>query len=135
MLHPDRNINNTDINVFLSDRKNELEDYYEACDLFVLPSCLPSETFAVVQLEAMKHSKPIINTWLNTGVNYVSIDKETGLTVMPQNVKQLSYAINKLLNNNDLRLEYSRNARKRMENLFDIEKNKAKYIDLVKGNE
>ncbi len=107
--------------------EEELEDYYEACDIFALPSILPSETFAVVQLEAMKHSKPVINTFLNTGVNYVSIDKETGLTVEPEDAEQLTNAINELLGNDQLRLEYGKNARKRVEELFDIEKVKKQY--------
>lgn len=112
---------------------NELENYYEACDIFVLPSILKSETFAVVQLEAMKHEKPVINTNLGTGVNYVSVDKETGLAVEPENVEQLTNAINELLNNNELRLKYGTNAKKRVENLFDIEKVKAKYMEMLKN--
>ena len=91
---------------------------------------MQSEAFGIVQIEAMKYGKPIINTWLNTGVNYVSIDKETGLTVAPENVEQLTSSINELLNNDAIRLQYGRNARKRVENLFDIEKVKTKYQNL-----
>ena len=99
--------------------KNEV---FEACDIFILPSIQRTESFAIVQLEAMRHSKPIINTNLGTGVNYVSIDKETGITVEFANVKQLTEAICKLINNEDLCLQYGRNARKRVEELFDIKK-------------
>ena len=109
----------------------ELEDYYEACDIFVLSSILPSETFAVVQLEAMKHSKPVINTNLGTGVNYVSVDKETGITVEPCNAEQLANALNELLNNDELRMKYGQNARKRVEDLFDIENIKIKYQKFI----
>ena len=112
----------------------ELDDYYEAADIFVLPSILMSETFAVVQLEAMKHSKPVINTMLNTGVNYVSLDRETGLTVEPENVDQLSSAINELVNNDELRLQYGRGARKRAERIFDLNTVKKEYINLIIGN-
>lgn len=111
--------------------ETELDDYYEACDIFVLPSILQSETFAVVQLEAMKHSKPVINTNLGTGVNYVSIDKKTGLTVEPKNSEQLTNAIKELLSNDEVRLQYGRNARKRVEELFSIEKVMRKYQDLI----
>ena len=90
--------------------------------MFVLPSVMRSETFEVVQLEAMKHGKPVINTNLQTGVNYVSIDGETGLTVEPANSKALSDAINRLLSDEPLRLQYGQNARKRVENVFDVEK-------------
>lgn len=106
---------------------NELNNYYKACDIFLFPSIMPSEAFGIVQLEAMKHSKPVINTNLGTGVNYVSVDGETGLTVEPENPEQLSNAINRLLKDDDLRINYGINARKRVEKLFDIKKIKRKY--------
>lgn len=107
--------------------KNEI---FEACDIFILPSIQRTESFAIVQLEAMKLGKPVINTNLGTGVNYVSIDKETGLTVEPENSEELVKAINELLNNDELRLQYGRNARKRVEELFDIENIKEQYAKL-----
>ena len=55
------------------------------------------------------------------------IDKETGLTVEPENVEQLTKAIKELINNDELRLQYGRNARKRVKDLFDIEKIKELY--------
>ena len=111
-------------------KDKELDDYYEACDIFVLPSILKSETFAVVQLEAMRHGKPVINTNLGTGVNYVSIDGETGLTVEPENVEELSNAINKLLNDAKLRNNLGHNAQKRVEDVFEISKVKENYIGI-----
>lgn len=113
----------------------DLSAYYQACDIYLFPSIMPSEAFGIVQIEAMKHSKPIINTWLNTGVNYVSVDKETGLTVEPENVEQLTKAINELINNDELRCQYGKNARKRVESLFDIEKIKRLYRDLYTNDE
>jgi rhamnosyl/mannosyltransferase len=71
-----------------------------------------------------KKNKNVINTNLATEVNYVSIDKETGLTVEPENVEHLTNAINELLNNDKARLKYGRKVRKRVKELFDIEKNK-----------
>jgi len=113
----------------------DLSAYYQACDIYLFPSIMPSEAFGIVQIEAMKYSKPVINTGLNTGVNYVSIDKETGLTVDPKNVEQLTNAINELINNDELRLQYGRNARKRVEDLFDIQKISKKYIELMENYE
>ncbi len=127
------NKNNLDAKVKLLGRVDDLvlQDYYEACDIFVLPSSMPSETFAVVQLEAMKYSKPVINTNLNTGVNYVSVDGETGLTVEARNPAQLAGAINKLINDDNMRLQYGKNARKRAENLFDLKKMKSMYQGII----
>lgn len=111
-----------------------LNNYYEACDIYLFPSSGKTEAYGVAQLQAMRHSKPVINTWLNNGVNYVSVDKETGLTVEPENAEQLTNAINELLNNDELRMQYGQNARKRVEDLFDIEKIKEKYKVLFRGN-
>ena len=98
----------------------ELDNYYKACDIYLFPSIMQSEAFGIVQLEAMKYRKPVINTNLGTGVNYVSIHNETGLTVEPENSEQLANTINKLLNNDNLRATFELNARKRVEQFFDI---------------
>ena len=110
----------------------ELNNYYEACDVYLFPSVGKTENYGLAQLQAMRHSKPVINTRLKNGVNYVSIDKETGITVEPENVEQLTNAINELINNDELRLYYGQNARKRVEQLFDVEKVKDKYIEFYK---
>ena len=99
-------------------------------EILVLASESKSESFGIVLLEAMKFAKPVINTNLGTGVNYVSIDGETGLTVEPANVKQLAEAINKLINDDELLFKYGQNAKKRVQKIFDLEKIKKKYIQL-----
>ena len=104
--------------------KNEI---FAACDIFLLPSIQRTESFAIVQLEAMMYKKPVINTNLGTGVNFVSVDGETGLMVEQRNSSQLADAINKLLSDEPLRKKLGENARKRVEELFDIEKVKPKY--------
>lgn len=80
----------------------------------------------------MRLGKPIINTNLGTGVNYVSIHNETGITVEPKNSTALASAINTLLGDNALREKLGQNARKRVEMLFDINKVKEKYKNLCK---
>lgn len=99
---------------------NDLDNYYKACDIYLFPSIMQSEAFGIVQLEAMKYGKPVINTNLGTGVNYVSIHNETGLTVEPKNSEELANAINKLLNNDNLRETFGQNARIRVEKYFNI---------------
>ena len=112
---------------------NKEKDYlFSNIDIFILPSIRKSESFGIVQLEAMKHSKPVINTNLGTGVNYVSIDKETGLTVEPKNPEQLKNAINKLLKDDNLRLTLGENAQKRVNEVFNINTIKEKYNSLMK---
>jgi glycosyltransferase involved in cell wall biosynthesis len=126
---------NLENKVFMLGRASddELISYFQACDIFVLPSILPSEAFGIVQLEAMSCEKPVINMRLNNGVNYVSINNETGLTVEPANASQLSDAINLLVQDENLRIKLGKNARARVEEKFDIKKIKEKYIQFYEN--
>lgn len=93
---------------------NELASLYAISDLFVLPSVAPSEAFGLVQLEAMSHGLPVINTDLRSGVPSVSRHNETGLTVPPANSGALRDAIAIILADNDLRDRFSRAALERV---------------------
>lgn len=91
----------------------ELSEYYALADLFVFPSVASAEAFGIVQVEAMAHGLPVVNTGLPTGVPFVSKDEETGLTVEPRNADALASAINRLLRDDAFRHELSRNAKER----------------------
>ena len=66
--------------------------YYQACDVFCLPSVERAEQFGLVQLEAMYSGKPIVATRLGTGVEYVTLNGETGLLVPPKDPRALADA-------------------------------------------
>jgi len=95
---------------------------YKECDIFVLPSTLPTECFGLVQVEAMLCGKPIINTDLPTGVPWVSIHNETGITVPPANIPALTAALDKLCRNEELRHRFGQAAKLRSMNFFTLEK-------------
>jgi len=105
---------------FLPDE--ELKQAFADCDIFVLPSTVKSEAFGIVQLEAMVYGKPVINTSLASGVPYVSIDGESGITVPPSNEKALAAAMNTLAQDEKLREKYGRNAAERVQEQFSEEK-------------
>ena len=105
----------------------ELDNYYKACDIYLFPSIMQSEAFGIVQLEAMKYGKPVINTNLGTGVNYVSIHNESGLTVESKNSEELANVIKTLLEDDALREKLGQNARRRVAMFFDIDRVKYKY--------
>jgi len=102
--------------IFLGDVSDEyLPAYYDACDVFVLPSSHRSEAFGTVLIEAMASGKPVISSELGTGTSFVNIHGLTGLVVPPKDPASLAGAINRLLSNDSLRQEYALNAGKRAE--------------------
>lgn len=98
-----------------------LQKHFNKCDLFVLPSVEKSETYGIVQIEAMACGKPVISTELGTGTSFVNQDKVTGFVVPPRDSSSLKEAINKLVEDDDLRLNLGRNAKLRAFNEFTAE--------------
>jgi rhamnosyl/mannosyltransferase len=117
--------------------EDRLHACYDHADLFVLPSVEPSEAFGVVQLEAMAYETPVINTDLPTGVPWVSVDGETGVTVPPRDAAALATAVDGLLGDPERRRAYGVAARERVERLFGRERMldtmEARYRAVVDG--
>lgn len=112
---------------YVSDER--LSDYYRAADVFVLPSIASIEAFGIVQLDAMAHGLPVVNTNLPTGVPFVSPHEETGLTVEPEDSQALADALNRLVNNLEYRRRLGRNAARRAEE-FTEERMLDRYDEL-----
>lgn len=94
---------------------------FEQCDVFVLPSVERSEAFGLVQIEAMAYGKPVINTWLKSGVPYVSLNGKTGCTVNPGDVEALAEVMKKLAADPALREQYGKAAKERVKTHFTTE--------------
>jgi rhamnosyl/mannosyltransferase len=100
----------------------DLRAYYAACCIFAFPSIERSEAFGLVQLEAMAAGKPVVNTDVNSGVPYVSVHEETGLTAKVGDMKSLAGHLNTLRNNEHLQAHYGNAARRRVFEKFTLEK-------------
>lgn len=100
---------------------NELPYYYQASDVFVLPSIENTEAFGLVQLEAMASGTPVISTNLPTGVPFVNKNGETGFVIEPRSSEQIFRAVNKMLGNDALRRRMSENGIKRVKDNFTTE--------------
>jgi rhamnosyl/mannosyltransferase len=101
---------------------DELLAWYQACDVFVLPSVTRQETFGMVQLEAMVCARPVVSTSLGTGVSWVNQHEYTGLIVQPGDVDDLHQALARLLGDPQLRQRLGAGARARVLSQFTAER-------------
>jgi glycosyltransferase involved in cell wall biosynthesis len=109
---------------------DEISPYYQACDVFALPSIARSEAFGIVQLEAMAAGRPVVNTELASGVPFVSVDGLTGKTVRPADPSVLAAALNLLLDDHELRTTYGRAAKVRARETFSVDEMVRKTIEI-----
>jgi len=83
--------------------ESEKPRYYASCDIFCAPAT-GDESFGIVLLEAMASGKPIVATSIDGFREVVSHGRE-GLLVERKSKRQLSYALQTLINNAALREE------------------------------
>ncbi|PIU68061.1 MAG: glycosyltransferase family 1 protein, partial [Armatimonadetes bacterium CG07_land_8_20_14_0_80_40_9] len=99
--------------------RQDIPEIMAALDIFVLTSI--KEHFGRVVIEAMACGKPVIAT--NSGaVPEIVEDKVTGILVPPEDSEKLAEAIIELLEDKEKAKEMGIAGRKRVEELFSIEK-------------
>ena len=106
---------------------DDLKAYLLACDVFCFPSITKNEAFGIGLAEAMYYGKPVITFNIpGSGVNYVSINGDTGIEVENRNVEQYAKAIKTIVTeSNEL---YGENGRKRVLAYFS----QSQYFDNVR---
>lgn len=104
------------INRFVTEE--EKSELISRSSFVLFPSVSENEAFGLVQLEAMRSAKAIINTWLNSGVNYVAPNLVCAITVPPKNSSELSVAIRMLWNDNLFAIKVGQNGCNRFHSLF-----------------
>jgi rhamnosyl/mannosyltransferase len=111
--------------------ERDLPAYYQASDVFVLPSVAKTEAFGVVQIEAMAAGVPVVSTNLPTGVPWVNQDGASGFVVPPGDVEALAGAIGRLLGDADLRVRLGRGGSARADQLFSRDRMIHAFKDVV----
>ena len=106
--------------------------YYNACDIFCFPSITKNEAFGIALAEAMSFGKPAVTfTIKGSGVNYVSLDKVTGIEVPNGNSEKFAEAIRRLGEDKELVAKYGAASKKRVEENFTFEKFKENINELL----
>jgi glycosyltransferase involved in cell wall biosynthesis len=108
----------------------DLHAYYEACDLFVLPSTERSEAYGLVQVEAMASQKPVISTEIHTGTTFVNLDGVSGVVVPPRDACALAGAVRGLLANEGLRGQLGRRGEERALREFSASRMVDRLVDV-----
>ena len=107
----------------------ELKQLYFDCDIFCLPTqadCLP-----MALSEAGAAGLPCVSTQI-AAIPEIVIDGETGFLIPPGSVSALENALQRLIDDEPLRLSMSRAAFDLTSQRFDAEKNTAQLIALLK---
>ncbi len=118
---------------FAGNVPGELTPYYHAADVFALASIARSEAFGIVQIEALAAGTPVINTGLDSGVPFVSLHEQTGLTVPPADPDAMAAALNRLLDDEALRRKLGDAARVRARQEFSLETMTSRMLALYES--
>lgn len=114
----------------------DLNDYYNLCDVFVLPSVDRSEAFGIVLVEAMAAAKPVISSNL-PGIRTVVLNNENGFLAEPKNHEDLAQKIMMILNDEDKKIAFGKKSRELVDQKYlwrEIVKNlETVYFDLLKN--
>lgn len=103
-------------------KAEDFASYYQACDVFCLSSIWKTEAFAIVQVEAMSCSKPIVATQIpESGVSWVNRHGYSGLNVPIMDSKSLADAILQITDETVYE-KYSTQARSHYESNFAYSK-------------
>jgi colanic acid/amylovoran biosynthesis glycosyltransferase len=108
---------------------------YEEADLFVLPAVTASHGGRDITpnalIEAMAMKLPVVSTW-SGAIPEIVEDGINGFLVPPRDEQALAQAIIRLLTNPTLAEELGTNARKKVEERFNINKNISQFVTLFR---
>jgi glycosyltransferase involved in cell wall biosynthesis len=110
---------NIEENVIFAGYREDVASLLSIFDVFAFPSLNEASPQAI--LEAMAMEVPVVATDVG-GVPELIVDRESGILVPPKSPSLLSKMILELLEDNSFREQLGRNARKRVESRFSIER-------------
>lgn len=121
-------LNNVEIIPF----QENINQLWQSIDVAVVPSTEP-EPFGMVAIEAMFAKKPVVAA-NHGGLMEIVVNNETGFLVEPNNKTALNEALEKLINNPELRTTFGENGFQRATENFSIENYVRKIEDILENN-
>jgi N-acetyl-alpha-D-glucosaminyl L-malate synthase BshA len=103
--------------VVFTGSRDDVEDIIPSCDVLILPSY--SESFGLVLIEALACGKPVIGSDVG-GISEI-INDDVGLLVNPNKVSSIAKAIDRIIDDDNLRLSLSGNARNRALDFSEVD--------------
>ncbi len=107
--------------------RKDMRDVMAGFDILAFPS--HAESFGMVLIEAMAMELPVVSTNCD-GVLDIVVDGETGLFVHPRNGEELALALEKLIQDPELRTKMGKAGRRRVETRFS-QKEQTKALDRI----
>lgn len=104
---------------FLKGFISPLASFIKGADIFILPSL--AEGMPNVVMEAMALGTPVIATRVN-GVPELVENNRSGIIIEPQNIVQMADVLEYLADHPEKRQALAKNAQKRIESMFTMEK-------------
>jgi glycosyltransferase involved in cell wall biosynthesis len=108
----------------------EIQNYYQMADIFVLPSY--TEGLPLVVVEAMACGLPIVASCVG-GIPEVVENNENGFLIPPRNVGELKTKLEQLIVDQDLREKFGNKSLKIVNENFNIEYKVKKMINLYEN--
>jgi glycosyltransferase involved in cell wall biosynthesis len=99
--------------------QDEIVEWYQKASIFVLTT-IDYEALPMVNLEALACETPVIATNVG-GVSEAVLDGKNGLIIQPNDAKKLAYALQYLLDNEDVRIKFGDAGRKWVSKNFSSE--------------
>ncbi len=107
--------------------QDRIRDYYREADIFVLPSF--AEGIPVVLMEAMAMEVPCISTFV-AGIPELIRNDIDGILVSPSDDLELAGAIERLIDDSELRRRLGTAGRRRVIEKYDLDGNIAHLVEI-----
>ena len=128
----DRNIKKYNLENFIKFQGNMPRKYvknlFKASDIFLLPS--REDSFPLVALEAAQASTPIV-CFDEAGDMPSFVQNDAGFVVPFLDIAKMAEKVNRLMDDDDLRLNYGKNAHNKVINGFSVEEKSLEIFSIV----